>query len=115
MSNSDEAREKAWREQPARLRDATPRALAGAFRELFDIGWDARAQHDEQRIAALDVAIAIARLERARRMVADLCEGKQRWVMHVPAEPDRDPDLVLVSGIDAALVALRALAGQTDA
>lgn len=49
---------------------------------------------------------AIANLLRAREMVGDLCSGKQRWVMSIPARPEHDPDLVIVFGIDAALDAL---------
>ena len=46
-------------------------------------------------------------LDEARRLhlaawqiVNDLCAGKKRWVMSVPAEPDRDPDLVIGAALD---------------
>jgi len=44
----------------------------------------------------------------AKQVVRDLCEGKRRWTMSVPARPDDDPDLV----ISAALNAFRALLAE---
>lgn len=41
------------------------------------------------KIEALDA------IERAEAKVSALCSGKERWEMRVPAEPDRDPDLVI--------------------
>lgn len=38
---------------------------------------------------------ALEAIAKAEATVTALCEGKQRWVMNVPAEPDRDPDLVI--------------------
>lgn len=52
-----------------------------------------------------------ARLEAAERMVNDLCSGKERWTMRVPADPDRDSDLV----ISGALGAIHALLALSDA
>lgn len=35
------------------------------------------------------------RYEAATDMVSDLCNGRKKWIMSVPAEADRDPDLVI--------------------
>lgn len=43
----------------------------------------------------------IERAELALSVIAAICNGKQRWVMSVPARPDEDPDLVLASAIRA--------------
>lgn len=48
----------------------------------------ARSQLITQSVRALDV-------------INDLCQGRRRWVMSVPARPDEDPDLVLASAIRA--------------
>ena len=37
----------------------------------------------------------IAKIDRAWQEVSDLCSGKRRWTMTVPAERDRDSDLVI--------------------
>lgn len=34
-------------------------------------------------------------LDAAWETVSALCSGRMRWTMSVPAEPDRDPDLVI--------------------
>lgn len=34
-------------------------------------------------------------LEKAHDMVSDLCDGKRKWMMSIPAQPDHDPDLVI--------------------
>lgn len=41
----------------------------------------------------------LARNERASDTVAALCNGTERWVMRVPAQPDRDPDLVISASL----------------
>jgi hypothetical protein len=48
----------------------------------------------------------IAKIDKALETVFDLCSGKQRWVMSVPAQPDRDPDLVISEALRAAREAL---------
>ena len=43
------------------------------------------------------------RNERAQRHVIDLCDPRKpsvRWTMRVPAEPDRDSDLVLMAALE---------------
>lgn len=41
-------------------------------------------------------------VDQARQIILELCEGKRRWTMSIPARVDHDPDLV----ISRALVAL---------
>lgn len=41
----------------------------------------------------------LARNERASDTVNALCNGTERWVMRVPAQPDRDPDLVISASL----------------
>lgn len=50
-----------------------------------------------ERIAAI-----IDRIEKARTVVSDLCHGRRRWTMSVPARPDDDPDLVIAGALDDA-------------
>lgn len=52
-----------------------------------------------------------ARVEAADKHISDLCSGKARWTMRVPAEPDRDSDLVL----SAALADVERLLAVADA
>lgn len=53
------------------------------------------------KLLAEQVVDAHEKIERARQMVYDLCSGKERWVMRVPAQPDRDSDLIIMAGLDA--------------
>lgn len=55
------------------------------------------------------------RYERATKMVADLCSGKERWTMRVPAEPLRDADLVISDALADIPVLLRLLAAGDGA
>jgi hypothetical protein len=43
----------------------------------------------------------------AEKVVDDLCQGRIRWTMNVPAEPDRDPDLVISRALTEAKRAVR--------
>lgn len=38
---------------------------------------------------------ALRAIEKAEKAVDDLCQGRLRWEMRVPAEPDHDPDLII--------------------
>ncbi len=38
-------------------------------------------------------------LDKAHRYVVELSKGERRWDMHVPAQPDEDPDLVIGGAI----------------
>jgi hypothetical protein len=40
-------------------------------------------------------AHALDAIDKAMQIVDDLCQGRTRWVMNVPALPDSDPDLVI--------------------
>lgn len=35
------------------------------------------------------------RFEQARKIIRDLCHGRRKWEMSIPARPDDDPDLIL--------------------
>ena len=45
---------------------------------------------------------ALSKIARAEQAVDDLCSGKLRWEMRVPAEPDHDPDLIISDALRAA-------------
>jgi hypothetical protein len=55
-----------------------------------------------------DLVVLIGRIERAEQEVSDLCSGKRRWTMTVPAEPDRDSDFVIGGALADARKALTA-------
>ena len=71
-----------------------------------------------------DRAALRARHQRATQAVDDLCQGRLRWEMRVPAEPDHDPDLIisdslrdipdLLRDLDAAQAAVRDLVEAAD-
>jgi hypothetical protein len=52
-------------------------------------------------------------LDRADTAVDDLCRGRLRWEMRVPAEPDHDPDLIISHALGLARAALAAEAADT--
>ena len=41
-----------------------------------------------------------AKYKAAREVIGELCDGKRRWTMSVPARPDHDPDLVICDALD---------------
>lgn len=47
------------------------------------------------------------KLDKAVNMVGRLCEGSQEWVMHIPARPDKDPDIVISNALHASRLAMR--------
>lgn len=47
-----------------------------------------------------------ARLNKAHTHIADLCEGKAKWTMRIPADPERDSDLILSEALSDAEVLL---------
>jgi len=51
---------------------------------------------------------ALMSIDRAEQEVHDLCSGKRRWTMTVPAEPDRDSDLLMIDAFDKARAILAA-------
>ena len=61
-----------------------------------------------------DVDAALLAIERAEKAVDDLCQGRLRWEMRVPAEPDHDPDLIISDALRLARAAIRAEAGTLD-
>ena len=40
------------------------------------------------------------RAGKARKMVSDLCNQREKWLMSIPARPDHDPDLIIASALD---------------
>lgn len=48
----------------------------------------------------------IAKIDKALKHVYDLCQGKERWTMRVPADESRDSDLIISMALTAARSAL---------
>lgn len=44
----------------------------------------------------------LAKIEKARQHVFALCKGDERWTMRVPANPERDSDLLICDALNAA-------------
>jgi hypothetical protein len=44
---------------------------------------------------------AMESIEKAERMVSDLCNKRRDWVMSIPVREDYDPDTVIVKGLRA--------------
>lgn len=95
------------REAAALLRDdyKALTGLRGLDRVNEEIIDRLRAQNaDNARLArsggpgAVDSALA-----KAHAVVNDLCQGKRRWTMSVPAQPDSDPDLVISGALQLAM------------
>lgn len=55
----------------------------------------------------------IASIDKAEKMLHALCDGTVRWTMSIPAQLDRDPDLVIGMGLRAGREAADALAALT--
>lgn len=49
---------------------------------------------------------ALAKIEKALKHVFDICQGKEKWTMRVPARPDMDSDLIICDALEAARTAL---------
>lgn len=57
------------------------------------------------------------REQAATRTLNGLCDGSIRWAMRVPAEPDRDPDLVIgasLADVPLLLAAVKATMAMVD-
>ena len=52
-------------------------------------------------MADFDRHAALAAIKKAHDHVADLCEGKTKWMMRIPADEERDSDLVISAGLKA--------------
>lgn len=68
--------------------------------------------------ALLEADAIMARYERASQHVIDLCDPRKpsvRWTMRVPAEPDRDSDLVIMDALKDIPVLLAALRRADEA
>lgn len=48
-------------------------------------------------------------IEKARVFVSDICHGTREWVMHVPADRENDPDLVIAAALRAARIDIEAV------
>lgn len=70
--------------------------------------------------APLDLTAIEARERKAHDMVRRLCNRRtsgQEWIMHIPARPDSDPDLVIgasLSDVPALLAEVRRLRDVAD-
>lgn len=51
----------------------------------------------------------IERIDRAHKMICDLCTRKREWMLSVPARRDYDPDLVIEDGLQAGREAIARL------
>lgn len=49
---------------------------------------------------AVDLNEAVLRYNQAYGEVGELAEGTRKWTMHIPAEPERDSDLVISTALD---------------
>jgi hypothetical protein len=66
----------------------------------------------------LDLDYARAALAKAHDLVVDLALNKSRWRMTIPADPERDSDLILATGLDQgekAVAEVELLRRQRDA
>lgn len=53
-------------------------------------------------IKSEDVKNTLDKIAKARAMVSDICNQKRDWILSIPADPVRDPDLVISAALDAA-------------
>lgn len=48
---------------------------------------------------AIDMEGVKARIDRAHKLIGDLCMGRQKWKMSIPADEERDSDLILSAAL----------------
>lgn len=73
---------------------------------------DTQGRGERREPVSNEAATALEKIARAEKAVDDLCSGKLRWQMRVPAEPDHDPDLIISEALRAARHAIN-VAGVT--
>jgi len=56
----------------------------------------------------------IMKIDKAHDVVSELCRGKIKWVMHVPARPDDDPDLVIGAALRASRIEILSLRSRVE-
>lgn len=52
---------------------------------------------------------ALEAITKAKSKISDLCHGREQWHMSIPADPENDPDIVIMDGLHKAEVALSAI------
>ena len=57
----------------------------------------------------VSVPEALAAISGAMVVVDDLCQGRRKWTMSIPARPDHDPDLIIMEALRKAKVAMESL------
>ena len=81
--------------------------------EKLSADWAKEFRFTDDRDKAL--AQTKARIKAAEQMVYDLCNGKRRWIMSVPAQPESDPDLVIAMALRESEAAISALEAELQA
>ena len=54
-------------------------------------------------------------ITRAIKVVDELCHGKRRWTMSIPARPDEDPGLVISIALSKAATCIRQMQSENAA
>lgn len=54
-------------------------------------------------------------ITKAKQKLSDLCHGRERWHMSIPADPENDPDIVIMEGLHKAELALAAIDAEKPA
>lgn len=65
-------------------------------------------------MSSMDRATLRERCAQAEQIVNDLCHGRRRWTMSVPARPDSDPDLIIGDVLHQVPALLDALAAAEE-
>lgn len=56
----------------------------------------------------------IAKIDKAHKVVCDLCSGKREWIMSIPAQPDDDPDLIIGESLRKARAEIISLRSRVE-
>jgi hypothetical protein len=57
----------------------------------------------------MDIREIKSKLSKAHDTVSALCHGGKKWVMHIPAQVNEDPDLIISAGLRAGDEAVRVI------
>lgn len=56
----------------------------------------------------------LEKIERAEKVVSDLCYGRREWIINIPARPDEDPDLVIGGALQDAAAEIARLTRELE-
>jgi len=103
----------AWKTPMHRIRKIMRQESIAAHEELQNVLLGAT-DDPEPQADDVETIRALDAIAKAKQKLSDLCSGKERWHMSIPADEHNDPDIVIMDGLHLAEAALSRLSAPVD-